>query len=124
MLEEIEFHNKRDHWKLMERKDIPTGAKTIMAIWSFKRKLYPDGSLNKHKSRLCDHGGQQTWGQYYRDTYDPVVTWSSVRLILVVANIYNLDSKSFNFVLSFPQSDLPIPVYMELTTGVSPIDET
>ena len=38
MLEEIEFHNKRDHWKLMERKDIPTGAKTIMAIWSFKAK--------------------------------------------------------------------------------------
>ena len=58
----------------MERKDLPLGDKTIMAIWSFKRKRYPDVSLNKHKARLFTHGGQQTWGRYYWDTYDPVVT--------------------------------------------------
>ena len=60
MLEEIEFHKKRDQWTLMERKDLPPGAKNIMDIWSFNRKRYPDGSINKHKSRLCAHGGQQT----------------------------------------------------------------
>ena len=63
MLEEIEVHEKREHWTLMNRSDMPAGAKTIMAIWSFKRNRYPDGGLNKHKARLCDHGGQHTWGQ-------------------------------------------------------------
>ena len=101
MLEEIEVREKRYHWTLMERKDLPPGAKIVMAIWSFKRKRYPDESLNKHKSRLCSHGGQQTWGQDYWDTYAPVVTWGSVRLLLVVAKIHNLDSKSINFVLAF-----------------------
>ena len=27
MLEEIEVQEKRDHWKLMERKDLPPGSK-------------------------------------------------------------------------------------------------
>ena len=58
ILEEIEVHEKRDHWTLIERKDLPPEAKTIIAILSFKRKLYPDGSINKHKTRLCAHCGQ------------------------------------------------------------------
>eukprot|EP00957_Ditylum_brightwellii_P040106 3035105-Ditylum_brightwellii.AAC.1 len=36
--------------------------KQLMLIWSFKRKRYTDGSLSKHKARLCSHGGQQQWG--------------------------------------------------------------
>ncbi len=28
---------------------MPMDTKTIMSIWSFKRKRYLDGSLNKHK---------------------------------------------------------------------------
>ena len=123
MLEEIEVHEKREHWKLMNRNDMTAGAKKIMAIWYFKRKLYLDGSLNKLKARLCAHGGQQTWGQEYWDTYAPVVTWASVQLLLIVEKIHKLDSKSINFVLAFPQADLPIQVYMELPAGVNLIDE-
>jgi len=99
------------------------GTNIIMAIWSFKRKRYPDGSLNKHEARLYAHGGQQTWGQDYWDTYAPVVTWASVRILLIVAKIHNLESKSINFVLAFPQADLDVPVFMELPSDVTPIDE-
>ena len=45
-------------------------------------------------------------------------------MLLVVAKIHNLDSKSIDFVLAFPQADLDIPVYMELPSGVTPIEET
>ena len=110
MLEEIEVHEKHKHWTLINRNDMPTGAKTIMAIWSFKRKRYPDGSLNKHKARLCTRGGQKNWSQDYWDTYAPVVTWASVRLLLIVAKIHQMDSKSIDFVLTFLQEDLLIPV--------------
>ena len=107
----------------MNRNYMPAGAKTIMSICSFKRKRYPYVSLNKHKARLCAHSGQQTWGQDYWDTYAPVVTWASVRLLLILAKIHNLDSNIIEFFLAFPQSDLPIPVYMELPAGVTPINE-
>jgi hypothetical protein len=52
-------HESRDHWTLTKRCDMPEDTKTIMSIWSFKRKRYPDGTLNlnKHKARLCAHGG-------------------------------------------------------------------
>ena len=124
MLDEIEVHESLEHWTLMERKDLPPRSKTIMAIWSFKCKRYPDGSLNKQKSRLCTHGGQQTWSQDYWDTYTPVVAWASVQMLLVVAKNHNLNSKSITFVLVFPQADLDIPVHKELPAGVTPIEET
>ena len=53
-------HEERNHWTLMERKNLPIGTKTSMAILSFKRKRFPVCTLNKHKARLCAHGGQQT----------------------------------------------------------------
>ncbi len=101
----------------MQRSDMPENTKTIMSIWSFKRKRYPDGMLNKHKARLCTHGGMQTWGTNYWETYAPVVNWASVHLLLAVAKIHGLPLKNINFVLAFLQADLEVPVYMELLLG-------
>jgi hypothetical protein len=115
-------HEFQNHWTLMERKDLPFGTKTILAIWSFKRKRFPDETLNKHKARLCAHGGQQTWEQDYWKPYAPVVTWASVRLLLIVAIIHSLKSKCIDFVLAFQQADLDVLVYMELPAGVNPVD--
>jgi hypothetical protein len=78
MMVEVSDHESRDHWTLTKRCDMPEDTKTIMSIWSFKRKRYPDGTLNKHKACLCAHGGMQTWGQNYWETYAPVVNWASV----------------------------------------------
>ena len=41
MLTETAVHEKRNHWSIMIRKDMSSGAKTIMSIWSFKRKRSP-----------------------------------------------------------------------------------
>jgi hypothetical protein len=56
MVNEVDDNESRVHWTLTKRCDHPPGTKTIMSIWSFKRKRYPDGTLNKHKARLCAHG--------------------------------------------------------------------
>ena len=92
--------------------------KTIQAIWSFKRKRYPDGTLNKHKARLCAHGGMQQWGVSYWETYSPVVNMLTVCLLLALCNIHGLESKSIDFVLAFPQADLDVDIWMELPTGI------
>jgi hypothetical protein len=65
MGKEVNDHESRDHWEIVRHSTIPTGVKTIQATWSFKRKCYPDGTLNKHKARLCAHGGMQQWGVSY-----------------------------------------------------------
>ena len=61
MVHEVDDHETQKHWTLIRCCDLPDGTKMIMAIWSFKRKCYPDGTLNKHKAQLCAHGGMQTW---------------------------------------------------------------
>jgi hypothetical protein len=88
----------------------------------FKRKWFPDGTLNKHKAQLCAHGGHQTWGQDYWDTYAPVVTWASVCILLIVAKVHGLQLKSIVFVFAFPQADLDVPVYVEPPADVNPVN--
>jgi hypothetical protein len=120
MVKEVLDHEERGHWALVLRSTIPKGVKTIQAIWSFKRKRFPDGTLNKHKARLCAHGGMQQWGENYWETYSPVVNMLSVRIILAIAHIHNLDSKSIDFVLAFPQAELDVDIWMELPRGMAP----
>ena len=43
-------------------------------------------------------------------------------MLLIVAKIHKLESKSIDFVLAFPQADLDVPVYMELPAGVTPLE--
>ncbi len=57
MEKEILDHKSRGHWDLVPHSTIPPGHKVIKAIWSLKQKCFPDGCLNKHKARLCAHGG-------------------------------------------------------------------
>ena len=116
---EVDAHQSREHWEIIERSKMPKDMKTIMAIWSFKRKRMPDGTLNKHKARLCAHGGMQQWGINYWETYAPVVNWISVRFLLIIAQLSGLETKALDFVLAFPQADLDTPVFIEVPIGVS-----
>ncbi len=46
MVKEIEDHESRNYRTIMQRCDMPNDTKTIMSIWSFKPKLYPDEKLS------------------------------------------------------------------------------
>ena len=50
MKKETNAHESRGHWEVIKRSSIPYGTKTIQAIWSFKRKRFPDGLINKYKA--------------------------------------------------------------------------
>ena len=108
----------------MPRKDISLDHKTIMEIWSFKRKKFQDGRMKKYKGRLCVHGGQQEYGVNYWETYSPVVNWMSVRLLLTICHLHKFDSQSIDFVLAFPQADLDIDIYMELPQGIEIVNSS
>ena len=61
----------------------------------------------------------QTWGVNYWETYAPTVNWISVRFLLIIAEILQLETQAIDFVLAFPQADLDVPVYMELPAGMN-----
>ena len=118
MMKEASDHESRDHWTVIPRSKAPLGEKIILAIWAFKRKRFPDGRITKWKARLCAHGGMQTYGVNCWDTDAPTVNWISIRFLLVVAHILDLNTQAIDFVLAFPQADLEVPVYMELPAGM------
>jgi hypothetical protein len=117
MKKEVEDHEQREHWTLMPRSEMPKDTKTILSVWSFKRKRYPDGRVLKHKARLCAHSGMQTWGVNYWETYAPAVNWFSVHTLLVLTLLNDLETRSIDFVLAFPQADLNVDIFMELPYG-------
>ncbi len=116
MLVKASEHKRSQHWTVVKKSTMPQGTKPIKAIWSFKRKRFSDGTLNKHKARLCAHGGMQQWGINYWETYDPVFSWISVRFLLILLEMLNLDTRTIDFYLAFPK--LEIPVYMHLPAGM------
>eukprot|EP00957_Ditylum_brightwellii_P130143 9927187-Ditylum_brightwellii.AAC.1 len=84
-------------YRNLQRKGVDVKRKQLMLIWSFKRKRHADGSLSKHKARLCYHEGQQQWGINFYETYVPVVGWESVRTMLIMSKLYNLNTRSVDF---------------------------
>ena len=78
-------------------------------------KDIPDGILLNQKSRLCDHGEINKWGIDHWETYATLVNWISVKTLLVITKIHNDRSQFIGFVLSSPQADLDVNVYMDLS---------
>ncbi len=46
-----------------------------------------------------------------------MVTWSTIRLILLLSTILNLKSRQVDYTQAFPQADLTDPVFMKLPQG-------
>ena len=116
MIKEIGAHEIYKHWTMFRIIEL-NGNKTIMSIWSFKRKIVPYGGLIKHNSCMCSHIFMQQWGVNYWENYFPVVNWMSVRAILTLSILIELHIKSVYFVLAYTQSDVKTEIFMELPIG-------
>jgi hypothetical protein len=69
MQKEVADHDLQNHWTIVHCSTVPRTAKLIQAIWLFKRKQRPDGTLVKNKARMCAHGRMQQWGTNYWEAY-------------------------------------------------------
>ena len=114
---EIQGLIDQDVWEYVSLSDVPPGYRLLNAIWSYKRKRRPDGSLLKHKARICVDGSKQQYGVDYWDTFAPVVAWSTVRLVLCLASILNFAGRQVDYIQAFPQAELEDPVYMRIPEG-------
>jgi hypothetical protein len=96
---------------------LPSGARLLNAIWSYRRKRRPDGVLLKYKSRICADGSQQQHGIDYWETYAPVVHWSTVRMVLVLSALLKLKARQVDYTQAFPQAPLEDDVFMRIPQG-------
>ena len=59
----------------------------ISGTWAFKIKRFPSGLVRKLKARFCCRGDQQIEGVDFFETFAPVVSWTTVRLMLILSII-------------------------------------
>ena len=116
MQKEIEDHVLHKHWKLIPLHSLHPNKRPLPMVCSMKRKRNPLGEITEWMARLCAGGHKSIENVNYWATYSPVVSWSTVRLILVLALINNWTMRSIDFVMAFPQADTKTDLYMKPPT--------
>jgi Reverse transcriptase (RNA-dependent DNA polymerase) len=72
------------------------------------------GEVTKWKARLNVYVSKQQAGIDYQDTYAPVASWISVRLIMILAVIKGWHTRQLDFVQAFPQAPIDQEIYMDI----------
>ncbi|KAK3006459.1 hypothetical protein RJ639_015697 [Escallonia herrerae] len=100
---EIESIMQNYTWELV---DLPHGNKPLGCKWIYKRKMKADGTIEKYKARLVVKGFRQKEGLDYFDTYSPVTRITSIRILIVIAAINNLEIHQMDVKIAFLNGDL------------------
>ena len=93
--------------------DLPPGFKPLSSKWVFKRKKKVYGSIDKYKARLVIKGYRQTDSLDYFDTYSPVTRINSIRVVLAIVALRNLEIHQMDVKTTFLNGELDEETYME-----------
>lgn len=115
IMDEYESFENNKAWNLTQ---LPTGKKAVKCRWVFKKKYGTDGKLLRYKARLVAKGFTQTYGIDYKETYSPVVRYSTIRTLLALAVNFDMDVEHMDVKTAFLNGDLKETVYMEQPNGL------
>jgi transposase InsO family protein len=101
-------------WELVEK---PKDRKLVSCKWVFKVKHNADGSVERYKARLVARGFTQTEGVDYHETYAPVVKMTSIRVLLSIVAIHDLELHQMDVKTAFLNGVLEEEIYMQQPEG-------
>ena len=85
--------------------------------WVFKKKLRPDGTIEKYKARLVAKGYTQRESEDYFDTYLPIASLTTIRVILSMAASYGFIVHQMDVKTAFLNGELEEEIYMDQPDG-------
>jgi hypothetical protein len=101
-------------WELVDRS---YGCKTVGYKWVFKKKLRPDGTIDKYKARLVAKGYTQKKDEDFFDTYSPVVRLTIICVLLSLAALHGLLIHQMDVMAAFLNGELEEEIYMTQSDG-------
>ena len=97
---------------------VPNPGKNVLpSTWAFKIKCYPDGWVKKFKARFCARGDRQQEGIDYFKTWAPVVQWSTVRIVMILAAKLKLILVQCNITATFIHGRVTETIYVHHQGG-------
>ena len=118
MQKEMERQMEDGNLSIVRRDTVPKGQRIFKAVWQMQRKrdiLTRD--IKSHKARLNFDGSKMEQGIDYDQTYAPVASWASIRLVLALVSAFNWHTQQIDYVLAYPQAPVEREVYMEFPVG-------
>ena len=82
-----------------------------------KKKLKADGTIEKYKARLVAKGFRQTEGFDFFDAFSPVTRVTSIRVLLSIAALHDLEIHQMDVKTAFLHDELEEEIYMEQPEG-------
>jgi len=74
-----------------ESNDLPEEFKSLGCRWIFKTKTKTDSSVDKYKARFVVQRFRQKEGLDFFDTYSPVSRITSIRMLIGIAALRDLE---------------------------------
>lgn len=90
----------------------------LRSMWVFKRKILPNGKIEKYKGRLVVLGNNQVEGIDYGDVFSPASRQESNRILMTVSVVNRWKARSLDVTAAFLHGkNLGEEVYMEQPEG-------
>ena len=119
MEKELKQHSELKHWHIVHKSQVPQNAKPIPMVWTLRRKRDPAGGILKWKACLCTGGHHQVYGDTCWSTFAPVVSWTTIRCIFVLALLLGWHMQSIDFIMACTQAKVKTDIYMTLPKGTT-----
>ena len=82
MRDELKNLTNQGTWEVTT---LPKGRKAVGCKWIYKAKKDENGVITRFKARLVAKGFNQVEGIDFKETYSPVVSYSTLRLVLAIS---------------------------------------
>ena len=101
-------------WEVVNR---PYGCQPVGCKWIFKKKLRPDGTIERYKARLVAKGYTQKEGEDFFDTYSLVARLTTIHTLIVVEASYGLIIHQMDIKTTFLNRELDEEIYTDQPEG-------
>ncbi|KAI2496051.1 hypothetical protein MHU86_18472 [Fragilaria crotonensis] len=125
MEKELGDQFENGNFTVIPKSEVPQGEIILPAVWQLKRKRdAKTGAVKKYKARLNIDGSRMRHGVHYNETYSPVASWNSVRMLLTLTAVHGWHTKQIDFVQAFAQAPVERTLYMKIPSGVELEDDS
>ena len=114
MEEELDSMYKNKVWTLVNS---TSDFKPIGCKWVYKTKRDAAGRIERYKARLVAKGFTQREGIDYNDTFSPVSSKDSMRIIMALTSYFDLELHQMDVKTAFLNGDLKENIYMVQPPG-------